>query len=85
MRPWFERAVLISEASTVFDSDGHLSDAATQRRVRAFVEGFAAFAGAQRNQEDTKVSVAAVGIREGLMASDPRGRVVTTLRMGEAQ
>jgi NAD(P)H-dependent FMN reductase len=88
MRPWFERAVLISDAGKVFDSDGHVIDAATQRRIGAFVEGFAAFAGAQRNQEDTKVSVAAApppGIREGVMASDPRGRVVTTLRMGEAQ
>jgi NAD(P)H-dependent FMN reductase len=88
MRPWFERAVLISDASKVFDSDGQLIDAATQRRVRAFVEGFAAFAGAQRNQEATKVSVTAApppGIREGVMASDPRRRVVTTLRMGEAQ
>jgi hypothetical protein len=81
-------AVLISDAGKVFDSDGHLIDAEAQRRVRAFVEGFAAFAGAQRNQEDTKVSVTAApppGIREGVMASDPRRRVVTTLRMGEAQ
>jgi hypothetical protein len=88
MRPWFERAVLISDASKVFDSDGHLIDAATQRRVRAFVEGFATFAGAQRNQEDTQLSIAAApppDIREGVMASDPRGRVATTLRMGEAQ
>ena len=88
MRPWFERAVLISDAGQVFDSDGHLIDATTQRRIRAFVEGFAAFAGAQRNQEDTQVSIAAApppNIREGVMASGPRGRVVTTLRMGEAQ
>ena len=59
MRPWFERAVLISDAGKVFDSDGHLIDTATQRRVRAFVEGFAAFAGAQRNQEDTQGPIAA--------------------------
>ena len=88
MRPWFERAVLISDASKVFDSEGHLIDAATQRRVRAFVEGFAAFAGAQRDQEDTRGPVAAAPppvIREGVMVSDPRGPVVTTLRMGEAQ
>jgi hypothetical protein len=79
---------VISTAGTVFDSDGHLIDAATQRRIRAFVEGFTAFAGAQRNQEDTTVSVAAApppGTREGVMASDPRGRVVTTLRIGDAQ
>jgi NAD(P)H-dependent FMN reductase len=88
MRPWFERAVLISDASRVFDSEGHLIDAATQRRVRSFVEGFASFAGAQPNQEDTKVSIAAApppGFREGVMASGPHGRVVTALRLGEAQ
>ena len=88
MRPWFERAVLISDAGKVFDSEGHLIDAATQRRVRSFVEGFASFAGAQRNQEDRRVSVAAApppGIREGVMASESSGQVVTTLRMGEAQ
>ncbi len=88
MRPWFERAVLISDAGKMFDNDGHLIDAATQRRIRAFVEGFAAFAGAQRNQKDTQVSIAAApspNIREGVMASGPRGRVGTTLRMGETQ
>ena len=48
MRPWFEGRVLISEASKVFDSDGRVADAATQDRIRMFVEGFAAFVEAQR-------------------------------------
>ena len=48
MRPWFEGAVLISDAGRVFDGDGRVADAATQQRIRTFVEGFAAFAGAQQ-------------------------------------
>lgn len=44
MRPWFERAVLISDAARRFDRDGRLADAATRQRVRMFVEGFGAFA-----------------------------------------
>ena len=48
MRPWFEGSVLISEASTVFDSNGRVTDAAVQNRIRTFVEGFATFVEAQR-------------------------------------
>jgi NAD(P)H-dependent FMN reductase len=48
MRPWFEGSVLISGASKVFDSDGRVADAATQDRIRRFVEGFAVFVEAQR-------------------------------------
>ena len=48
MRPWFEGRVLISGAGKVFDSDGRVTDAATQDRIRTFVEGFAAFVEAQR-------------------------------------
>jgi chromate reductase, NAD(P)H dehydrogenase (quinone) len=50
MRPWFEGRVLISGAGKVFDSDGRVVDAATRDRIRTFVEGFAAFADAQRRQ-----------------------------------
>jgi hypothetical protein len=39
--------VLISDAGTVFDSHGRVADAPTRQRIRTFVEGFAAFAGAQ--------------------------------------
>jgi chromate reductase len=48
MRPWFEGRVLISGAGKVFDSDGRVADAATRDRIRTFVEGFAAFADAER-------------------------------------
>jgi len=48
MRPWFEGRVLISGAGTVFDRDGRIADASTRDRIRTFVEGFAAFADAQR-------------------------------------
>jgi hypothetical protein len=48
MRPWFEGSVLISEASTVFDRNGRVIDAAVQNRIRTFVEGFATFVEAQR-------------------------------------
>ena len=48
MRPWFEGRVLISGASKVFDSNGRVADAATQDRIRTFVEGYAAFVDTQR-------------------------------------
>ena len=47
-RPWFEGRVLISGANKMFDSDGRVTDAATQDRIRMFVEGFATFVEAQR-------------------------------------
>jgi NAD(P)H-dependent FMN reductase len=50
MRPWFEGRVLISGASKAFDPSGRVVDTATQDRIRAFVEGFAAFVDAQRRQ-----------------------------------
>jgi NAD(P)H-dependent FMN reductase len=48
MRPWFEGSVLISQASTVFDSNGRVIDAGVPDRIRTFVEGFATFVEAQR-------------------------------------
>ncbi len=48
MLPWFEGRLMISGAAKVFDGDGHIADAATRDRVRAFVDGFVAFAGAHR-------------------------------------
>lgn len=48
MRPWFEGRVQICGASEVFGRDGRVADAATQDRIRTFVEGFATFVEAQR-------------------------------------
>jgi NAD(P)H-dependent FMN reductase len=50
MRPWFEGRVLISGAGKAFDGDGRVADAATRDRIRTFIEGFAAFVGAQRGK-----------------------------------
>jgi NAD(P)H-dependent FMN reductase len=58
MRPWFEGAVLISDAGTVFDSDGRVADAATRKRIQTFVEGFAVFAGVQQRQHDRRLRTA---------------------------
>ena len=52
MLPWFESAVLISDAARVFDGDGRVVHAATRERIRTFVEGFAVFAGIQRRLYD---------------------------------
>lgn len=51
MRPWFEGRLQISGAGKVFDGEGRVTDPATLDRIRIFVEGFAAFAEAQRRQE----------------------------------
>ena len=59
MRPWFDSYVLISNASQAFDRDGHVVDTVIEARIRAFVEGFVTFAGAQRLREQlTAVPVA---------------------------
>jgi hypothetical protein len=50
--------VLISDAGTVFDSDGRVADAATRKRIEAFVEGFAVFAGVQQRQHDRRLRAA---------------------------
>lgn len=52
MRPWFEGAVLISDAGRVFGSDGRVADAATRRRIRTFIEGFSVFADMQQCRYD---------------------------------
>ena len=48
MRPWFEGRLQVSGAGKVFDVEGRVADPALQERIRIFVEGFAAFAEAQR-------------------------------------
>ena len=54
MRPWVEGRVLVSDAARVFDGDGRVVDAGTRVRIRAFVEGFAVFAGLQRRQAERR-------------------------------
>jgi hypothetical protein len=58
MRPWFEGGVLISDAFTVFDTAGRITDAAMRQRIRRFVEGFAAFATVQQHQVDLRIPAA---------------------------
>ena len=48
MLPWFQSRLTISGAGKVFDEDGHVADEATRDRLRAFVEGFSAFADVHR-------------------------------------
>ncbi len=42
-RPWFGTKLMVSRAGSVFDEHGQIVDEATERRLRTFVEGFAAF------------------------------------------
>ena len=44
MLPWFEARLQIPGAGKVFDAEGRVVDAAARDRIRAFIEGFAAFA-----------------------------------------
>jgi NAD(P)H-dependent FMN reductase len=48
MLPWFEGRLLISGAGKTFTADGGLADETTRDRLRAFVEGFSAFAARTR-------------------------------------
>ena len=58
MRPWCEGGLLISDAFTVFDTDGRIADAATRQQIRRFIEGFAAFAAIQPHQVVRRAPVA---------------------------
>jgi NAD(P)H-dependent FMN reductase len=89
MRPWFEGRLLVSAAASVFDSDGRVADPATQRRLRAFIDGFALFAGGQQHRSDRRVP-AGLTPRETpqlshLIASGLREPVRTSLQAREAQ
>jgi NAD(P)H-dependent FMN reductase len=79
MRPWFEGGVLISDAFTVFDTAGRITDAAMRQRIRRFVEGFAAFAVAQQPQMDRRTPAAhspQVNVQiPGVMASSLSERI----------
>jgi chromate reductase, NAD(P)H dehydrogenase (quinone) len=61
MRPWCESAVLISDASRVFDSEGRIPDAAIRQRIRVFVEGFTMFAGDEQRHHDRRSPVLSIG------------------------
>jgi NAD(P)H-dependent FMN reductase len=79
MRPWFERAVLISDAARQFDSDGRLTDAAMRQRIRTFVEGFGAFAAQHGPHTALATPNPQVDVRShGVMASGHRGRLAMT-------
>jgi chromate reductase, NAD(P)H dehydrogenase (quinone) len=43
MLPWFEGRLMIAGAGKIFDESGAILDEGTRDRVRAFIEGFAAF------------------------------------------
>jgi chromate reductase, NAD(P)H dehydrogenase (quinone) len=45
---WCEGRLLVSRAQSVFDADGKLADAAVNERLRDFLAGFVAFAGARK-------------------------------------
>ena len=47
-RPWFEGRMMISGAGKVFDGAGGIADTATRERLRTFIDGFSAFAAAER-------------------------------------
>ncbi|ADE16134.1 NADPH-dependent FMN reductase [Nitrosococcus halophilus Nc 4] len=47
MRPWFGRSLNVSQAHTVFDDSGALSDGQLRERLQAFVKEYAAFVAAQ--------------------------------------
>lgn len=50
MRPWFDGTLMIPAADKAFDSDGGVMDAATEDRIRRFVEGFATFVATSRRK-----------------------------------
>ena len=39
-RPWFGGRLLVSRASGVFDANGQMTDEATKKKLREFLEGF---------------------------------------------
>ena len=39
-RPWFGGRLLVSRASGVFDANGQMTDEATKKKLREFLDGF---------------------------------------------
>lgn len=48
-RPWFGQLLYVGGASKVFDPAGTLADEAIRKRLRAYLQGFVAFAGTGRS------------------------------------
>ena len=46
--PWFGPPLYVSDAGSIFDSTGALTDDGTRERLAAFLQGFAEFAGKHR-------------------------------------
>lgn len=79
MRPWFEGAVLVSDAARQFDSHGHLSDAQHGSASRRFLRGFAAFAAQHGPHTVLAVPNPPTDLRShGVMATGRRERAVMT-------
>jgi chromate reductase len=79
MRPWFEGAVLISEAARQFDGDGRLADAATRQRIRTFVEDFGAFVAQHGPHTALATPNSQLDVRgHGVMASGHREQAAMT-------
>ena len=49
VRLWAGNRLMVSRAGSVFDADGALVDAKVREQLAGFVQGFAAFAGAERH------------------------------------
>jgi NAD(P)H-dependent FMN reductase len=49
MRPWFDARLQITGAAKVFDSEGRVTDDKALDRIRAFIEGYAAFVATPRS------------------------------------
>ncbi|MBU6259187.1 MAG: NAD(P)H-dependent oxidoreductase [Burkholderiales bacterium] len=48
VRPWHGGRLMVARAGSVFDADGRLVDEGVARQLAEFVQGFAAYAAAQR-------------------------------------
>ena len=48
MLPWFQGRLMLPGAGKIFDGSGAIVDPAIEQRVRAFIEGFAAFVATAR-------------------------------------
>jgi hypothetical protein len=88
MRPWCDHAVLVAHAGQVFGDDGRVVDAATLRRIRRFVDGFAAFTAAERGHgapapgdHSRQPALWPDGLVDGVL----RGRAAATFAAKEAR
>jgi NAD(P)H-dependent FMN reductase len=87
-RPWFEGAVLISDAGRVFDREGRVADSVTRQRIRTFVEGFAMFAGVQQRTDRRVPAVLSPQVNlqlHDVMAGGLRERIAATIETRQAR